>query len=97
MRKVLLSLAAAPLLLSAVASMPGRADAMTLAEPAIVVGQTGTAGLLQQVDCRRVWRCGYSGCGWRETCWRDRDDLRFRDRDEWREHHRWWRWWRDRD
>ena len=20
-------------------------------------------------NCRRVWRCGYWGCGWRRACW----------------------------
>lgn len=81
MRKVLLTLATAPLLFSSVAFTSVSANAMPL--PADVIIQ-GSPGLLQQVDCRRVWRCGFWGCGWREVCWRDRDDWRWRDRDDWR-------------
>jgi hypothetical protein len=87
MRKVLLTLATASLLLSVMTFAPLSADAMTLGDPAAVATQAQSS-LLQQVDCRTIWRCGYWGCGWRNVCWGDRDD-RWRDRGEWRERHEW--------
>jgi hypothetical protein len=90
-RKVLLTLAAAPLLLSAAVFTPVRAEAMPLS--ADVTMQAGSSNLLQQIDCRRIWRCGYWGCGWRDVCWGDRDD-----HPRWRDHDRDdWRWRRDHD
>lgn len=85
MRRLLLAVAAVPMMLAA--GFGGPANAMPLAGPAPAAV---AAGLLQPVDyhCRPVWRCGYWGCGWRRTCWwrGDRDDYRFhwRDRDDWR-------------
>jgi hypothetical protein len=68
MRKVLLTLATASLLLSVMTFAPLSADAMTLGDPAAVATQAQSS-LLQQVDCRTIWRCGYWGCGWRNVCW----------------------------
>ena len=70
MRRILLSAAAAFAMLSSVAMMAGPAEAMTMAAPVGV--QAAISGPLAQdaaYVCRRVWRCGYYGCGWRRACW----------------------------
>ncbi len=48
-----------------------RAEAMTIGTPAGVGIAAGEADLAQDVAyvCRRVWRCGPYGCGWRRACW----------------------------
>ena len=70
MRRILLSAAAAFAVLSAGAMLPSRAEAMTVTAP---VGLQSAIGdrLVQDTAyvCRRVWRCGYYGCGWRRACW----------------------------
>ncbi len=71
MRRTMLSMAAALALLSAGAFLPNRAEALTLAAPAGMQEATGGSGLVQDAAyiCRRAWRCGYYGCGWRRACW----------------------------
>ena len=71
MRRILLSAAAAFALLTAGAMLPGRAEAMTLAAPVGMHEAIGDVSLAQDVAyvCRRVWRCGYYGCGWRRACY----------------------------
>jgi hypothetical protein len=69
MRRTFL-IAAVAVTLAAGAFLPGRADAMTIAAP--VGMQAAIDGhVTQQVAyvCRRVWRCGYYGCGWRRACY----------------------------
>ena len=70
MRRTMLSAAAALALLTAGAFLPDRAEAMTIAAP--VGMQAAIGGSLAQdaaYICRRVWRCGYYGCGWRRACY----------------------------
>lgn len=50
--------------------VPNRASAITFATPANIAAHKG-ANLLQDIACRRVWRCGPYGCGWRPVCWDD--------------------------
>lgn len=71
MRRYILSVAAALSLLTAGSLLPGRADAMTLTTPAAIRAAIDDTSLAQDVAyvCRRVWRCGYYGCGWRRRCW----------------------------
>jgi len=71
MRRILLSATAALAMLAGPAIMADRAEAMTLAAPAGMHEALGNTGLAQDVAyvCRRVWRCGYYGCGWRRACW----------------------------
>lgn len=71
MRRILLSAAAAIAMLSSMAIMADRAEAMTLAAPAGMQEAVGDVNLAQDAAyvCRRVWRCGYYGCGWRRACW----------------------------
>ena len=71
MRRVVLATAATLAIFTADSVVPNRAEAMTVTTPAglqaIVDGNT----LLEDVAvaCRRVWRCGPWGCGWRRACW----------------------------
>jgi hypothetical protein len=48
-----------------------RAEAMTTGAPAGLNAAAAEADLTQDVAyiCRRVWRCGPWGCGWRRACW----------------------------
>lgn len=73
MRKLLINCtaAAAVLFVGALAS-PG-AQAMTVPIPAGLNAAIHEVNPVQDVTyiCRRVWRCGYYGCGWRRICyWR---------------------------
>jgi hypothetical protein len=48
-----------------------RAEAMALGTPAgMALAAEGTS-LAEDAAyvCRRVWRCGPYGCGWRRHCW----------------------------
>jgi hypothetical protein len=64
----MLSAAAVLAVLAAVAIMADRAEAM----PAPADLQAAIGGSLAQdaaYICRRAWRCGYYGCGWRRACY----------------------------
>src|SRR5262249_62220848 len=65
--------AAVPLAILAAGSItPNRAEAMTVTTPSGMQNALNEDSLVQdvQVGCRRVWRCGPYGCGWRRVCWR---------------------------
>jgi len=70
MRKLLVTATAAAALFAAglLASPP--AEAMPLAQPNGLTAAIPDNNLTQDVAyfCRRVWRCGYWGCGWRRMC-----------------------------
>jgi hypothetical protein len=88
MRRIILAAATALALLSAGALLPNRTEAMTLAAPAGAQAAVDT-GQFQQAAyiCRRVWHCGYWGCGWRRACYWTRP--------YWRHHYYWRRpYWR---
>ena len=70
MRRIVLTTAATLAILAA-GSIPNRADAMTVAMPAGIAKAIDGSSLAQDVAyvCRRVWRCGPWGCGWRRVCW----------------------------
>lgn len=71
MRRIVLATAATLALLAAGSLAPGRAEAMTISTPAGIAAAVDATGLAQDVAyvCRRVWRCGPYGCGWRRACW----------------------------
>lgn len=71
MRRTFLALSASLAVLAAGSLLPTSADAMTLAAPAGVQAAINENSLAQDVAyvCRRVWRCGYYGCGWRRACY----------------------------
>ena len=70
MRRIVLTTAATLAILAA-GSITNRADAMTVAMPAGIAKAIDRSSLAQDVAyvCRRVWRCGPWGCGWRRVCW----------------------------
>jgi hypothetical protein len=70
MRRVILATAATLAILSAGSFTPNRAEAMTVTTPAGLQAVVDGNSLLEDVAvaCRRVWRCGPYGCGWRRVC-----------------------------
>lgn len=70
MRRTVLSAAAAFAILAGAALVPQSAEAMTLPAPAGIAAAAQENTLAQDVAyvCRRVWRCGPYGCGWRRVC-----------------------------
>lgn len=70
MRRFFLGLAAALTLMAAGSLAPDRAEAMTIPAPAGIQAAIDHTSLAQDVAyrCRRVWRCGPYGCGWRRVC-----------------------------
>jgi len=71
MRRSVLAAAATLTLLAAGSFSPNRADAMTVTTPTGLMAAIDGTRLTQDVAyvCRRVWRCGPYGCGWRRVCW----------------------------
>jgi hypothetical protein len=68
MRKTILGAAVFALLaLAPFALKP--AQAMTLPAPSGLASALGEVSIAEDVACRRVWRCGRYGCGWRRVCW----------------------------
>lgn len=71
MRRFILSVAAAVAVLAAGAFATDRAEAMALSTPAGIQAAIDDTSLAQDVAyvCRRAWRCGPYGCGWRRACY----------------------------
>jgi hypothetical protein len=71
MRRIALATAATLAILAAGSFVPNRAAAMTVTTPAGIGAALDGTNLAQDVAyvCRRVWRCGPYGCGWRRACW----------------------------
>lgn len=71
MRRTILATAATLALLAAGSLAPTNAEAMTVSTPAGIAAAVDANGLAQDVAyvCRRVWRCGPYGCGWRRACY----------------------------
>ena len=70
MRKTLVTLAAAAAFASAASLIPIGAQATPLS---LAAGSTGVIAEIDAAtpvnfDCRRVWRCGPFGCGFRSFC-----------------------------
>ena len=98
MRRIIISTAAALALLAAGLLIPGRAEALTLSSPAAIQAAIDDTSLVQTVAyvCRRVWACGYYGCGWRRSCYHTGPAYGWRPRPYWRQgysqwHHRGYR------
>jgi hypothetical protein len=70
MRRIVLTTAATLAILAA-GSITNRADAMPVPMPAGIAKAIEGTNLAEDVAyvCRRVWRCGSWGCGWRRRCW----------------------------
>src|SRR5262245_17604887 len=69
MRRIVLATAATLTILAVGSLVPNRAEAMTVAGPSGLEAAIDDTSLIQDVACRRVWRCGTYGCGWRRICW----------------------------
>lgn len=69
MRRVVLAAAATLAILAVGSLVPNRAEAMTVSTPAGIKAAIDDSNLIQDVACRRVWRCGPYACGWRRVCW----------------------------
>jgi hypothetical protein len=71
MRRIIFATAATLAIVAAGSLAPNRAEAMTFTTPAGVQAAIDGNTLVQEVAyvCRRVWRCGPYGCGWRRHCW----------------------------
>jgi len=57
-------------ILAASSLAPTQADAMTFSTPSAIQAAVDDSSLAKDVAyiCRRAWRCGYWGCGWRRAC-----------------------------
>jgi len=71
MRRIILAAAAALAVMAVGSFAPDRAEAMTVSTPAGIAAAVDHNSLAQDVAyvCRRVWRCGPYGCGWRRACY----------------------------
>jgi hypothetical protein len=71
MRRTILAAAATAAVLAGAALMPQTAEAMTVPPPAGIATAVEGNTIVQDVAyvCRRVWRCGPYGCGWRRACY----------------------------
>jgi len=71
MRRIVLATAATLVLLVAGSFAPNRAEAMTVTTPSGLMAAIDGTNLAENIAyvCRRVWRCGPYGCGWRRACW----------------------------
>jgi hypothetical protein len=71
MRRNLLATAAVLAILAGGSFVPNQANAMTVPVPTGILAAIDGTNLAQDIAyvCRRVWRCGPYGCGWRRACW----------------------------
>jgi hypothetical protein len=69
MRWIVVAVAAAIVVLAVILPVPHRAEAATISIPAGIGTAIKGTNLLHDVACRRMWRCGPWGCGWRPVCW----------------------------
>jgi hypothetical protein len=70
MHRTVLAAAASIAILAGASLAPQRAEAMPAAPTGLATAITANS-LAQDVAyvCRRVWRCGPYGCGWRRACY----------------------------
>jgi len=70
MRRIVLA-TSAMLAILVLRSFVPNAEAMTVASPASILHAPTDANLVENVACRRLYRCGPYGCNWRAVCWPD--------------------------
>ena len=61
--------AAATFVLAVISCFPHRAESATITVPGRLDSAIKRNNLHHDIACRRVWRCGPYGCGWRPICW----------------------------
>jgi hypothetical protein len=71
MRRIGLATAATLAILGVGSLVPKCAEAMTVTTPANIQAALKDTNLIQDIACRRMYRCGPYGCGWRAVCWAD--------------------------
>jgi hypothetical protein len=71
MRRIILATTITLAILAVQSLVPNRAEAMPVTTPADILGVLKDTNVVQEIACRRVWRCGPYGCGWRAVCWAD--------------------------
>ena len=94
MRRTILAAAATLAVLAGAALTPQSAEAMTLPAPVGIAAAVQENTLAQDVAyvCRRVWRCGPYGCGWRRSCYYTRPYRYSRPYPYYRRHYYYRRW-----
>ncbi|HEY6021247.1 MAG TPA: hypothetical protein VIY48_15495 [Candidatus Paceibacterota bacterium] len=70
MRRIVLAISAT-LAVLVIGSFTASAGNLTAAAPANSVHALKDTNLIQDIACRRMYRCGPYGCGWRAVCWAD--------------------------
>jgi len=70
MRRIVLVTCATLAILVLRAFVPN-AEARTFVSPGSSLHASGDANLVQDVACRRLYRCGPYECNWRAVCWPD--------------------------
>jgi len=70
MRRIVLA-TSATLAILVLRSFVPTAEAMTLASPGSILHASADGNLVQEVACRKLYRCGPYGCDWRAVCWND--------------------------
>ena len=55
----------------AMGSLAPNAEALTVATPVHIVHALKDTNSVQDVACRKEYRCGPYGCDWRAVCWAD--------------------------
>lgn len=69
MRRNVIAAAATFAIVTVGLPVPNHAEAVTVAMPAGIQAALKATNLVQDIGCRRMWRCGPYGCGWRPVCW----------------------------
>jgi hypothetical protein len=70
MRRIVLATSATLAILILGSFVPS-AEAMTFASPGSILQASADGNLVQEVACRKLYRCGPYGCDWRAVCWND--------------------------
>jgi hypothetical protein len=70
MGRIVLAIIAGLALLAAISLSPNRAEAAAMPVPSGIQALTQDNSMIEEAAyvCRRVWRCGAYGCGWRRVC-----------------------------
>ena len=70
MGRIVLAITAVLALLAAISLSPNRAEAAAMPVPTGIQAAIQDNSLIEEAAyvCRRIWRCGPYGCGWRRVC-----------------------------
>ena len=70
MGRIVLAITAVLALLAAISLSPNRAEAAAMPVPTGIQAAIQDNSMIEEAAyiCRRIWRCGPYGCGWRRIC-----------------------------